>query len=125
MADVPPRARRTPMDVNAGRGFVFVSHLGTVHPSGFLPMAAGNVRNQPLTEIYRNAELFTGLRDPSRFEGRCGSCEFSSVCGGSRSRAYAISDDPYADDPWCGYQPGSFPYPDDVAAVVAGTSRTG
>ncbi len=95
------RARRPPMDVNAGRGFVFVSHTGQVHPSGFLPMSAGNVRERPLPDLYRSSELLTGLRDPRRLGGRCGRCEFAAVCGGSRSRAYALTGDPYAEEPWC------------------------
>lgn len=101
------RARRPPMDVNAGRGFVFVSHTGEVHPSGFLPMSAGNVRERPLPALYRTSDLFTGLRDPRRLGGRCGRCEFAEVCGGSRSRAYAVTGDPYAEEPWCSYRPGS------------------
>lgn len=113
------RNRRPPVNVNAGYGFVFVSHVGTVHPSGFLPVGAGDVHDTPLPEIYRSSELFTGLRDSSRLQGRCGECEFSRVCGGSRSRAYAATGDPYASDPLCGYQPGSFPYPEDVAALLA------
>ncbi|MEN8652568.1 TIGR04053 family radical SAM/SPASM domain-containing protein [Streptomyces sp. 21So2-11] len=112
------RARRPPLDVNAGRGFVFVSHTGTVHPSGFLPLGAENVRTRPLTEIYRESELFTGLRDPERLGGRCGRCEFRRVCGGSRSRAYAVTGDPYAEEPWCGYEPGSFPYQSELADLL-------
>lgn len=113
------RARRPPVNVNAGYGFVFVSHVGTVHPSGFLPVSAGDVREQPLPEIYRSSELFTGLRDTSLLTGRCGTCEFARVCGGSRSRAYATSGDPHASDPLCAYEPGSFPYAEDVAALLA------
>ncbi|MEV4233220.1 TIGR04053 family radical SAM/SPASM domain-containing protein [Streptomyces bobili] len=113
------RVRRPPLDVNAGRGFVFVSHTGTVHPSGFLPLGAGSVRRTPLTEIYRTSELFTGLRDPDRLGGRCGACEFRRVCGGSRSRAYGVTGDPYAEEPWCGYLPGSFPRPRELAALLS------
>lgn len=112
------RRRRPPMDVNAGRGFVFVSHLGAVHPSGFLPLSAGDVRETPLPEIYRRSELFTALRDVRRLAGRCGACEFAAVCGGSRSRAFALTGNPFAEEPWCGYRPGSFPYPDDVADLL-------
>jgi len=108
------KARRPPANVNAGQGFVFISHLGTVHPSGFLPLTAGSVRTGRLADIYRTSPLFTGLRDHSRLAGRCGACEFASVCGGSRSRAFALSGDPYAEDPWCSYQPGTFPYPEDM-----------
>lgn len=112
------RARRPPMDVNAGRGFVFVSHRGDVHPSGFLPDPAGNVRDEPLPAIYRRSELFTALRDARRLRGRCGRCEFAAVCGGSRSRAYAVTGDVLAEEPWCGYMPRSFPYQDDLAALL-------
>lgn len=111
------------MDVNAARGFVFVSHVGTVHPSGFLPLSAGNVRNAALQQIYRESELFTGLRDTHRLRGRCGRCEFASICGGSRSRSYALTGDPFAEEPWCSYQPGTFGFGDDVAALVGATNR--
>jgi radical SAM protein len=101
-----PRGRtRPPLDVNAGRGFVFVDHLGTVYPSGFLPVGVGNVRATPLTEIYRTAPLLRSLRDPDAFTGRCGVCEFRNVCGGSRSHAYAVSGDPLGDDPTCVHLP--------------------
>ncbi|MFJ4422478.1 TIGR04053 family radical SAM/SPASM domain-containing protein [Streptomyces bobili] len=119
------RVRRPPLDVNAGRGFVFVSHTGTVHPSGFLPLGAGSVRTTPLTEIYRTSELFTGLRDADRLGGRCGACEFRRVCGGSRSRAYGVTGDPYAEEPWCGYLPGSFPRPRELAALLSGADAEG
>lgn len=112
------RRRRAPMDVNAGRGFVFVSHRGEVHPSGFLPMSAGNVKDVGLPELYRKSTLFTALRDPAGFKGRCGTCEFNTICGGSRSRAYAVTGDHLAEEPWCGYLPGSFPYADEVHALI-------
>lgn len=107
------------MDVGSARGFVFVSHLGAVHPSGFLPAAAGDVRRERLTDVYRSSPLFTGLRDPGNLTGRCGACEFRTVCGGSRSRALAVHGDPYAEEPWCAYSPGAFPYQDDLASVLA------
>ncbi|MBG0816534.1 TIGR04053 family radical SAM/SPASM domain-containing protein [Planomonospora sp. ID82291] len=112
------RTRRPPIDVNAGRGLVFVSHTGEVSPSGFLPLPAGNVRDRPLTAIYRDSEVFTSLRDPARLGGRCGACEFAAVCGGSRSRAFAVTGDALAEEPWCGYAPGSFPYAEDLAALL-------
>lgn len=96
---------RAPRGLNDGKGFVFISHQGEVFPSGFLPLAAGNVRSQPLAEIYRNAALFRQLRDTSNLKGKCGVCEFREICGGSRSRAYALTGDPFAEDPSCVYQP--------------------
>lgn len=91
--------------VNSGKGFLFVSHKGEVYPSGFLPIAAGNVRRYPLKEIYRNSPLFTRLRDSSLLKGRCGKCPYKEICGGSRSRAWAITGDYLAEDPCCAYEP--------------------
>lgn len=89
--------------VNAGNGFLFVSHLGEVFPSGFLPLTGGNVRNRNLASIYRDEPLFRSLRDPDQLKGRCGACAFRSACGGSRSRALALTGDCLETDPWCGY----------------------
>ena len=102
-----PRRRqpRAPIDVNSGRGFAFVDHLGMVYPSGFLPVVVGSVRDQPFPEIYREAQLLQELRDSDAFGGKCGQCEFRMVCGGSRSHAYATTGDPLAEDPSCLYQP--------------------
>jgi radical SAM protein len=91
--------------VNDGKGFLFVSHVGNVYPSGFLPIHAGNVKETPLQEIYRNAPIFKSLRDTSKLEGKCGACEYKEICGGSRARAYAVTGDPLAQEPCCIYQP--------------------
>ncbi len=91
--------------VNDGRGFMFISHRGDVMPSGFLPIRAGNVREQDPVDIYRHSPLFRELRDPQALGGKCGRCEFRDVCGGSRARAYAASGDHLASDPSCAYQP--------------------
>jgi len=100
-----------PRGVNAGNGFAFVSHTGDVFPSGFLPLCAGNVRTQALATIYRDTPLFRTLRDPTALRGRCGRCEYAAICGGSRSRAYALTGNFLATDPWCGYQPPHRPRP--------------
>jgi radical SAM protein len=91
--------------VNDGKGFMFISHTGNVYPSGFLPIHAGNIRETPLGDIYRNAPIFKALRDTSRLEGKCGACEYKEICGGSRARAYALTGDPLAQEPCCIYQP--------------------
>lgn len=48
----------TPRGVNDGKGFVFISNLGKVFPSGFLPVSGGSVRRQSLADIYHNSPLF-------------------------------------------------------------------
>ena len=97
---------RAPRGINDGKGFVFVSHLGEVFPSGFLPVSAGNVRKESLQELYRHSPLFTALRDTHNLRGKCGRCEFREVCGGSRARAYALTGDAFAEEPCCVWQPG-------------------
>ena len=96
---------RAPLGVNDGRGVVFISHTGDVQPSGFLNLVGGNIRSQSLSDIYRSSDVFTGVRDFSQLKGKCGLCEFKSICGGSRSRAYAITGDPMRSDPYCVYRP--------------------
>jgi radical SAM protein len=96
-----------PRGVNAGNGFLFVSHVGDIYPSGFLPIPAGNVRDTRIEDAYRDSELFRSLRAPDRFKGRCGRCEFRFICGGSRSRAFALTGDHLETDPWCTYQPAA------------------
>lgn len=93
--------------VNSGNGFAFISHTGDVYPSGFLPVNAGNLRERSLASMYRDTELFHQLRRPWEFKGVCGICEFNTICGGSRSRAYALTGDYLASDPWCAYQPSA------------------
>lgn len=94
--------------VNDGRGFLFVSHLGEITPSGFLPLTAGNVRTDDVVDVYRNHPLFRSLRDPDQLTGKCGACAFRAVCGGQRGRAYAVTGDPLASDPACAYIPAGW-----------------
>jgi len=96
---------RPAMGVNDGRGFAFISHIGEVCPSGFLPVVAANVRDRPFSDIYRNSPLFRDLRDPEKLKGKCGACEYRIVCGGSRARAWAVTGDYLESDPSCVYQP--------------------
>jgi radical SAM protein len=96
-----------PKGVNAGKGFCFVSHTGEIMPSGFLPIEAGNVRTHSLADVYRNSELFVNLRNLDLLTGRCGICEYNNLCGGSRSRAYAMTGDMFATDPGCSYIPAA------------------
>lgn len=101
----PDGIGRAPRGINDGKGFVFISHLGEVYPSGFLPVSAGNVREKSLAEIYQRSALFVALRDTSNLQGKCGVCEFREICGGSRARAYAVTGDVLAEEPCCVHEP--------------------
>jgi AdoMet-dependent heme synthase len=99
------RGLRAPRAVNDGNGFVFVDHIGHICPSGFLPLARGNVREGTLVATYREDDVFRRLRDAGALGGRCGRCEFRELCGGSRSRAFAATGDAFAEDLLCAFQP--------------------
>jgi AdoMet-dependent heme synthase len=94
--------------VSDGKGFVFISHTGEIYPSGFLPLSAGNVLRDRLTSVYRDSSLFRILRETELREGKCGCCEYQKICGGSRSRAYALTGNYLAADPRCTYQPPAY-----------------
>jgi radical SAM protein len=91
--------------IRDGNGIMFISHGGDVHPSGFLPLSAGNVKTADPVALYRDSELFRALRQADRFGGRCGRCEYRGTCGGSRARAWAATGDALAEDPLCLYEP--------------------
>lgn len=105
--DVHDGVVRGPRGITDGVGFLFVSHIGDVYPSGFLPLRAGNVRTESLASIYRDSPLFRKLRDADALGGKCGVCPFRQVCGGSRARAYAETGDAMSEDPACVYVPKS------------------
>lgn len=97
--------KRAPKGVNDGNGFIFVSHTGDVFPSGLLPIKVGNVREKPLKEIYRESPVLKEIRNPDLYKGKCGVCEYRFVCGGSRSRTYAVTGDYLESEPFCVYIP--------------------
>ena len=88
-----------------GTGFCFVSYKGEVCPCGYLPLSAGNIRKQPLSQIWSESPLFLDLRDPDKLKDKCGRCEYRWICGGCRARAYHMSGDYLAQEPLCIYHP--------------------
>lgn len=90
-----------------GKGVAFISHVGEIQPSGFLPLTAGNVRTDKLADTYRNHPLFVQLRNDDALGGKCGRCEYRRVCGGSRARAYGSCGDMMAAEPLCNYIPAA------------------
>lgn len=92
---------------NDGRGRLFISHRGEIQPGSHLPIACGHVASHHLLEVYREAPVFRRLRDSGMIKGKCHHCEFRSVCGGSRARAYVATGDYLASDPACIYRPAA------------------
>ena len=90
-----------------GQSFAFISHVGKVQICGFLEEEAGDLMTNDLdfADIWQNSPLFAQMRDRHQYKGRCGICEYHHVCGGCRARAYAMTGDYMAEEPYCIYQP--------------------
>jgi radical SAM protein with 4Fe4S-binding SPASM domain len=89
----------------AGVGFCFVSHTGKVQGCGYLDIEAGDIRRQTFGDVWMNSPFFYRLRNLANLKGKCGVCEFRRVCGGCRARAYEVTGDYLAAEPYCVYQP--------------------
>jgi len=95
------RMHRAPLGVGDGKGVMFVSHKGEIYPAGFLPVECGRFPEDSAVDVYQNNATFLALRDPDRFKGVCGVCEYRYVCGGSRARAFAVTGDVLESEPDC------------------------
>jgi AdoMet-dependent heme synthase len=86
----------------AGRGFCYIRFDGDVWPCNFIPVAAGNVLQTPLNEIWQKSPLLNEFRTSQRkLKDECGNCVDKAICGGCRGRAYAHYGDYLASDPNC------------------------
>lgn len=91
----------------AGKYYCRITPEGDVTPCPYMPVTAGNLRQQSFADLWDGSQVFNDLREP-QLGGRCGDCEFSKICGGCRCRAYATYGDYLAEDPACAYQPGQY-----------------
>ncbi|HEX9261088.1 MAG TPA: radical SAM protein [Candidatus Bathyarchaeia archaeon] len=107
----------------AGLYYCRVYPNGDITPCPYLPVKLGNTREKTFSEIWFQSEVLKNLRDFSKLEGKCGTCDHRHLCGGCRARAYGLSSDfidfcgdlnepaelrgdYLAEDPWCVYEPG-------------------
>ncbi len=89
---------------SAARKLLNIDSKGNVKPDPFFPYTIGNIFQEDFSDIWQaKSDLLVRLREhPRRLGGRCAECQFLEVCnGGSRSRAWAIYDDLWAEDPSC------------------------
>ena len=90
---------------SAGRKLLNIDSEGFVKPDPFFPVKIGNILQQDFSDIWTNepTEVLTKLRKhPRELGGKCSDCRYLDICnGGSRSRAYAIYGDLWAEDPSC------------------------
>jgi heme b synthase len=88
-----------------GQSFAFVSNTGKVQICGFLDTECGDIRKESFHHIWDNSSVFKEMRAWDDYNGRCGYCEYRSVCGGCRARAFAFTEDYMDEEPFCTYQP--------------------
>lgn len=88
----------------AGISYCRITPTGGVTACPFIDKEIANIREIPFTEIWNNTPQFRLLREP-RLEGKCGRCEYRSLCGGCRARPHALGQSIMASDPWCVYEP--------------------
>ncbi len=89
----------------AGQLICLIDVDGNVLPCSYFNLPAGNVREKSFREIWEGSEIFKDLRDFKKYKGRCGSCEYVTVCGGCRARAYSVYGDYLEEEPFCSYKP--------------------
>lgn len=89
----------------AGQLICLIDVDGEILPCSYFPKSAGNIFTTPLKNIWEKSELFLSLRDFKSYKDNCGQCEYVNVCGGCRARAYAITGDYLAQEPYCSYVP--------------------
>jgi radical SAM protein with 4Fe4S-binding SPASM domain len=92
----------------AGTSYCRVGFDGSVTACPYIEQSVGNIRRQPLSRIWAEAEDFRRLRQTEP-GGKCGRCEFRRLCGGCRARPLAIGGDLMDEDPACGYRPSGGP----------------
>jgi len=90
----------------AGMQYVGIRPNGDVTPCPYLPVFGGNLREHSFAEIWNDSDVFRQIRRRDSLGGKCGPCEFSQMCSGCRARAYGLTGDVMAEDPWCVYEPG-------------------
>ena len=90
---------------SAGMRLGNMDWLGNVKPDPFFPTVIDNYLKKDFDKIWLDEEnsLLTKLRTkPRDISGKCATCQYINICnGGSRSRAYAIHGDLWAEDPSC------------------------
>ena len=90
----------------AGQLICMIDVDGNVLPCSYFPLPAGNIRTQSFREIWEESPLFLEMRDFAGYKDHCGRCEYLNVCGGCRARAWAVTGDYLAGEPFCSHRPG-------------------
>lgn len=90
----------------SGVNIANIDNEGRVHPDTmWWDYTLGNVKERLFSDIWQDTSepLMAGLKQKERpLEGRCADCTHRSICGGnSRTRAWRLTGNPWAEDPGC------------------------
>ncbi|MFH1287697.1 MAG: SPASM domain-containing protein, partial [bacterium] len=89
----------------AGISYACVLPDGRVHPCPYMPITLGNIRKEGFVKIWKENEVLKKLRS-MQFNGKCGICEFKTICSGCRAAAfYQSGGDFMSEDLNCIYEP--------------------
>ncbi|MBI2885136.1 MAG: radical SAM protein [Candidatus Omnitrophica bacterium] len=91
---------------SSGVGIANIDACGNVHPDQFWQThTLGSIRERPFSAIWTDSRdpVLAGLRNRlPLLKGRCGTCRWKPLCGGSfRVRALQATGDVWAPDPAC------------------------
>ncbi|MCU7942744.1 MAG: heme d1 biosynthesis radical SAM protein NirJ [Candidatus Thiodiazotropha sp. (ex Cardiolucina cf. quadrata)] len=91
---------------SSGVNIANIDNEGRVHPDTmWWDYTLGSVKERRFSEIWQDTSepLMAGLKQKTRpLEGRCAECTHRSICGGnSRTRAWRLTGNPWAEDPGC------------------------
>ncbi len=91
----------------AGTNYCRITPEGNVTPCPYMDTSCGSLLEKSFTEIWNDSSILNELREAD-LKGRCGECEFESMCKGCRARALVTTGDQMEEDSWCDYEPGKY-----------------
>jgi radical SAM protein with 4Fe4S-binding SPASM domain len=106
----------------AGTHYLRITPEGDVTPCPYMPLKVGNVREQSFTDIWEDSVELRGFRYP-KLKGKCGVCEFQSICGGCRARAFSFHGDYLEEDGWCLYEPKNGEVIEEESPILESSDR--
>ncbi len=86
----------------AGETLLTIMPDDTVLPCRRMPIPAGNLKTETLSDIYRTSDILVRLRRQETFDPACAPCHHVRQCrGGLKCLSYALTGDPFRADPGC------------------------
>ncbi|NLH40030.1 MAG: radical SAM protein [Elusimicrobia bacterium] len=88
----------------AAESIAYIDAYGNFYPCSYFSQSAGNIFEKSVKELW-NSEIFSSIRDTSKYIGDCGVCEYKKICQGCRVRSAVYNGNYLSKDPFCDYKP--------------------